>query len=562
MEFQIVQLSSLEKVRAQDSLRRDEIHKKTVLAGERLSYQICMRADCRTDVAVSAESDLPGAVRLYLVQDVYMDVPAKEEDMEGEDYITLEPGFMPDILVPLEEQGGRMAVSSGTATVWVKVDVPRDTPAGNYRVKVKILPADAQSAEVPAAEEAAFTACETMEIRVISASVPQQRLIYTRWFYADCIAVQHGVEIYSEKHWELIDKYIAAAADVGINMILVPIHTPPLDTAVGTVRPCVQLVDIEKKGDSYEFSFEKFRRFIDICRKNGVRYFEMAHMFSQWGAKCAPNIMVTENGKKDYMFGWHVAADSPEYVSFLKQYIAAISEELAAEGISEQTYFHISDEPSLESMETYKTASDIMRPLIGESKTFDALSNYDFYENGLIECPVTSVEHIHAFLEHEIENQWAYYCCGPEKVFTNSFLAMPSHRVRVLGFLLYRYNIKGFLHWGLNFYNCCVSKYPVNPYVTTSGDKAFPSGDPFILYPGRDSVYPSIRGEVTYEAVQDMDICFALERYVGREAVTDMIDRAAGRKIRFDDYPKNKEFLENLRAEMVEKIRELSDKTV
>lgn len=558
MEFQIVQVSSLEKIRANDSLKRDEIHEKTVLAGERLSYQICMKANDRTDVGVVAESDLPGDVRLYLVRDAYIDVPAREEDMEGEDYVTLEPGFMPDILVPMEEQGNRMAVTPQTATIWVKADIPKDAPAGDYSIKVRILPAHMQSARVPGAEEAPFTVCETMDIHVIPAALPPQRLIYTRWFYADCIAVQHSVEIYSEKHWELIDKYIAAAADVGINMILVPIHTPPLDTAVGITRPCVQLVDIEKKGDSYEFSFDKFRRFIDICKKNGIRYFEMAHMFSQWGAKCAPNIMVTENGRKDYMFGWHVAADSEEYVSFLKQYIAAVSKELAAEGISEQTYFHISDEPSLESMETYKTASDIMRPLIGNSKTFDALSNYVFYENGLIECPVTSVEHIHEFLEHDIENQWAYYCCGPEKVFPNSFLAMPSYRIRVLGFLLYKYNIKGFLHWGLNFYNCCVSKYPVNPYVTTSGDKAFPSGDPFILYPGRDSVYGSIRGQVTYEAVQDMDICYALEQYAGREAVTAMIDRAAGYEIRFDHYPKNKEFLENLRAEMVEKIRKFA----
>ena len=90
--------------------------------------------------------------------------------------------------------------------------------------------------------------------------------------------------------------------------------------------------------------------------------------------------MVTENGKKDYMFGWHVAADSDEYVSFLKQYIKALSEELEKEGISRNTYFHISDEPSLESVETYKTASEIIRPLIGNSKTFDALSNYEFYE--------------------------------------------------------------------------------------------------------------------------------------------------------------------------------------
>lgn len=558
MEFQVVQVSSLEKVRAQDSLRRDEIHKKTVLAGERLSYQICMKADSRMDVAVSVESGLKDAVRLYMVQDAYIDVPAREEDMEGEDYMTLEPGFMPDILVPLEEQGNRLAVTSRTATVWVKVDVPRDTPAGDYRIKVRLLPVDMQAAKAPAAEDAAFTVCQVMDVRVIPASMPEQRLIYTRWFYADCIAVQHDVEIYSEEHWELIDRYIAAAADVGMNMILVPIHTPPLDTAVGTVRPCVQLVDIEKKGDRYEFSFGKFRRFIDICKKNGIRYYEMAHMFSQWGAKCAPNIMVTENGRTDYMFGWHVAADSKEYVAFLAQYIEAVSKELEAEGISEQTYFHISDEPTLESMETYRTASDIMRPLIGDSKTFDALSNYAFCENGLIECPVTSVEHIHEFLEHDVENQWAYYCCGPEKVFPNSFLAMPSHRVRVLGFLLYKYNIKGFLHWGLNFYNSCVSKYPINPYVTTSGDKAFPSGDPFILYPGRDSVYGSIRGEVTYEGIQDMDVCFALERHIGREAVVAMIDEAAGRNLRFDDYPGNREFLEGLREAMVEKLAKLS----
>ncbi len=559
MEFQIVQLSSLEKIRANDSLKRDEIHKKAVLAGERLSYQICMKAERRMDAAVEVESDLPEAVRLYLVRDAYIDVPAKEKDMEGEDYITLEPGFMPDILVPLEEQGNRVAVSPRTSTLWVKVDVPKDTPAGDYRVKVKImLIEDLHAPEPLAPEEADLQVCQTMDIKVVPAALPAQRLIYTRWFYADCIAVQHGVEIYSEKHWELIDKYIAAAADVGINMILVPIHTPPLDTAVGTTRPCVQLVDIEKKGDSYEFSFEKFRRFIDVCKKNGIQYFEMAHMFSQWGAKCAPNIMVTENGKKDYLFGWHVAADSPEYVSFLRQYIAAVSKELVAEGISERTYFHISDEPSLESLETYRTASEIMRPLIGDSKTFDALSNYDFCENGLIECPVTSVEHIHEFLEHNVENQWAYYCCGPEKVFPNSFLAMPSHRIRILGFLLYKYNIKGFLHWGLNSYYSCVSKYPVNPYFTTSGDRAFPSGDPFILYPARDGVYSSIRGEVTYEAIQDMDICFALERYIGKKAVTEIIDRAAGFDMRFDHYPKNKEFLENLRAEMVERIKEFA----
>lgn len=548
MKINIKQVSSLEKIRANDELNHGEIYKKSVLAGERFSYQISMQSpEFLYFVDVSLESSLKDNIKLYLVKDAHMDAPVTEK-VEMEDYITHEPGLMPDILIPLEETNNRLSVGDRNCTIWVKIDIPKDAAPGIYPIEVKL------SVGVPN-EEITEVICKTMSLEVIPVAMPEQKLIYTRWFYADCIAVTHNVEIFSEEHWRLIDQYIAAAADVGINMILVPIHTPPLDTEIGTKRPCVQLVDIEKKGNQYEFSFEKFKRFINICKKNGIKYFEMAHMFSQWGAKCAPNIQVAENGKIVDMFGWHVAADAPEYIDFLVQYISAVSEELRKEGISENTYFHISDEPTLENIDTYKHASQIIRPLIGKSKTIDALSSIAFYEQGLVECPVTCVTHIHEFLEREIENQWTYYCCTPQEVFTNSYMAMPSYRTRILGFLLYKYNIKGFLHWGFNFYNAFVSAYPINPYLTTSSDRRLPSGDPFVVYPSKEGCYPSIRGEVTYEAIQDMNICFALEKQIGREQVVQLIDKAAERNLRFDDYPRNKEFLENLREKMIELLK-------
>ena len=313
-------------------------------------------------------------------------------------------------------------------------------------------------------------------------------------------------------------------------------------------------MDIEKKGGKYEFSFEKFTRFVEICKKCGVKYYEIAHMFSQWGAKSAPNIMVTENGKTGYMFGWHTDAASKEYEEFLKQYIASIRGALEKEGIAENTYFHISDEPSDESIGDYERAKNIIKPLIGNSKTMDALSHPQFCEKGLVECPVTIINEIHKFLEYGFENQCVYYCCFPQDIYPNSFLAMPSGRIRILGFLMYKYNIKGFLHWGFNFYNSALSKYPINPYVTTSADGAYPSGDGFIVYPGVNDVYGSVRGEVTFRAIQDMNLCFALESLVGREAVVAMIDRVAGRDLRFDDYPCDNEFFDNLCGEMIEEI--------
>ncbi len=548
MNFVIKQVTAYEKIRSARDLSCKELHDMTALAGERVSYQLALYSkNAVRNVRVHLESPLQDSIKLYSVKQVYMDRPVTY-DFGPEDYITKEPGMMPDLLMPFSAQKNTLTLAGQVNTLWVKVDLPKDTAPGKYYITIRC--------DYELQHGSPCSLSQTMCLTVLPAVLPEQKLIYTRWFYVDCIADYHKVPVYSEKHWELIEKYIAAASEAGINMLLVPTHTPPLDTAIGTKRTCVQLVDIEKKGELYEFSFEKFSRFIDICKRNGIKYFEIAHMFSQWGAKCAPNIMVTENGVTDYMFSWDVAANSPEYINFLKQYIAAISAQLEKEGISENTYFHISDEPTMDNIDTYQTASKIIRPLIGNSKTFDALSNFDFYEKGLVECPVTSVSHMEEFLEHDIPNQWTYYCCGPQEIFTNSIMAMPSYRVRIAGYQMYRHHIKGFLHWGLNYYNSAVSLYPIDPYLTTSSDGAFPSGDPFILYPGHDTVYGCIRGEVFYAALQDMRLCEALEAYIGREAVEKMIDEAAGYTLTFKDYPKSAEYQETLRANLIAKLKE------
>ena len=56
--------------------------------------------------------------------------------------------------------------------------------------------------------------------------------------------------------------------------------------------------------------------------------------------------------------------------------------------------------------------------------------------------------------------------------------------------------------------------------------------------------------------MQDADICYALEEKIGRDAVVAMIDAAAGMDLRFDSYPKGNAFLENLRARMIEALRQ------
>ena len=546
MKITFQQISSLEKVRIGVPQTYASCHSRKALAGERICYQLYVHADDQVFAQVKVESELAQYVRLYRVREVMMDAPVIIPTAQ-EDYLTQTPGMMPDVLIPMDEVGNKLYLDKTPCAIWVKVDVPADMKPGNYPVTIQLQCDRPGGSHIETLEQ-------TMEISVIPAVMPQQKLIYTRWMYLDCIATAHHVEVFSPEHWHLIEKYIEAATDIGINMLMVPVHTPPLDTEVGTARPCVQLVDVEKTESGYRFGFERFHRYIDLCKKHGVRYFEIAHMFTQWGASATPNIMVSENGQTDYGFGWHVSSDDPRYVEFLQQYIPAIVRELEKVGIAENTYFHVSDEPSVNDEASYRKAADLIRPLIGNCRSYDTLSEIDFYEKGLVETPVTIISSIHKFLEREIENQWVYYCCGPNEVYPNCFMAFPSYRVRILGFLLYRYNIKGFLQWGFNFYNSIRSLYPINPYLTTSSDGAFPSGDPLLVYPGKDGAYPSIRGEVTFEAVQDMNICYALEERIGREAVIQIIDEAAGKTLRFDDYPRNSEYILQLREEIINAI--------
>ena len=66
--------------------------------------------------------------------------------------------------------------------------------------------------------------------------------------------------------------------------------------------------------------------------------------------------------------------------------------------------------------------------------------------------------------------------------------SMPSARTRILGTQLYKFGIEGFLHWGYNFYFAGRSRKFINPFMVTDAAGAFPSGDPFILYPSKDLI--------------------------------------------------------------------------
>ena len=530
------QVSSLEKVYLDYTLPKEEFTSVSAMKNERVSYQIAYRGNrtymCR-NMKIQVISPLADYVTIRNVGIVPSEYPIRVASDEY--YERYEPGLFPDILYPLEENKIDVTCSVWHS-LWITVELDGGIKAGKYPIDIMFSD-----------EEGSVT--KHMELEIINAELPQQEMIFTQWLHADCIADYYKIPVFSKKHWDYIDKFIALAAKNGINMMLTPIFTPPLDTEVGNERTTVQLVGIEKKGEDYEFDFRNLKKWVKICKKNGIKYFEMAHLFTQWGLAATPKIMATEDGEAKRIFGWDVPYDSEKYENFLSQFLPALSEFLKREKIAENTFFHISDEPhGEEHQKRYLKCKEMVKRFIPEYTIIDALSEYEFYEKGITELPIPASNHIEKFIENNVPDLWTYYCCSQAVGVSNRFMAMPSYRNRIIGTQFYKFDIKGFLHWGYNFYNSDLSKKKINPFMVTDGIDTFPSGDPFSVYPAEDGPIESLRIVVFTEALQDLRALKLLESFIGKAEVIKLMEDMAGMEIRFNQYPHNSEYILKLRS--------------
>lgn len=467
-----------------------------------------------------------------------------------ENYLTKEPGLFPDLLRPKKDNRIR-PISGCYRSLWIDFPTTAQTAPGIYTIELILSLGTGSEVTL------------SFVLELLNAALPPQTLIHTEWFHADCLADYYQTEVFGETHWSIIEEQIKMAAEeLGVNMLLTPVFTPPLDTAEGGERTTVQLADITLDGSQYSFDFSKLGRWCRICRKYGISYLEIPHLFTQWGAKATPKIIVhTKNKAAAKRFGWHVPADSPAYREFLEQFLPALQRELSALGYDrEHVFFHISDEPDIQNMESYAKAKAVVSDLLDGWQITDALSDYSFYESGIVGYPVVGSNHINTFLSRHVPNLWVYYCCAQSVNVPNRFFAMPSQRNRIMGVLMYLHGIKGFLHWGCNFYNSQYSLEHIDPFFNTHAGYAFPSGDSFLIYPGNDKKpWSSIRGEVQQEGLCDLRVLQKLETLIGRERVEELIYDGQDAPFTFEHYPKDKEYLLKLRLRIADVLRSASE---
>lgn len=541
-QIKIKVISSLEKIYHSDKVPENTLFSFSMLKNEKKSFQIAIESEKEFDAEIILNS-LFNVTKIYSVEHIKSDFPMNKTGVD--DYFRFsEDSYYPDLLLPIND---KIKVSKGISVFWVEVNA-NEKNIGTNTIEIELKDDEKTIAET------------SLKVEVIDCELDFNDFVYTNWFHTDCLMSNYGFDVFSDEYWRVTENFLKTANDYGMNCVLTPIFTPPLDTEIGKERPTVQLVDVFLNNGIYSFNFDKLTKWIEMSKRCGITHFEMAHFFTQWGAKHAPKIMATIDGEYKKIFRWETKATSKEYKKFLTDFSFEFKKYLEEKNLKYRVFIHVSDEPNFSMLRSYAKASKLIHRLYEGYKIIDALSDVWFYKLGIVSNPIPSNDHIHNFLGKGKE-LWTYYCSAQNKKYvSNRFFCNDSIRTRVIGYQMFKFDIKGFLHWGYNFYYTQLSKAVIDPFNVSDAGGKFPSGDSYVVYPAKDgTAYHSIRLKVFFDALQDMAALNALEKLTNKAECLKIIEENGKYSITFSDYPHDDEWLLETREKVNEKIKEIID---
>ncbi|MBQ2719018.1 MAG: DUF4091 domain-containing protein [Clostridia bacterium] len=558
--------SSLEKLYPEVEPRAMDTAGLSCLANEPFSFAVAYKLSPTyanaTGIYVRVETDLP--VSLYSVR--HVPVPqAKDPKLDDE----CRAGLIGDILIPKRTNAPlttvrypwpeEFTVEAGDAPLFARSESwealfltvneeGRALAGGTYPIRITFH----------ASKGGGLLGECALTLTVIGARLPRQKLKYTSWFHADCLCDAYGVAPFSDRFFEIFESYVRVGARHGMNVLFTPCFTPPLDTPVGGERMTVQLIGVARVRGHYRFDFTLLDRYMDIALRAGVTHFEHSHLFTQWGAKHAPKIVGRVGGREVRLFGWETDATDEEYGRFLRSYLKALLAHLKERGLDDRFIFHISDEPGPQTHENYKRAKALLGGLLDGYTVGDALSHYEYYEDGTVPLPIVCTESIADFCG-KAKHFWAYYTGGQtEGGLSNRKLNCSGERNRMLGIQMYFHGVEGFLHWGYNYWYSILSRGFTDPTLDACGYGGANPGTSSLVYPALDGTcLPSIRQKVFYEAICDMRALLLYERLAGKRAAHALVREAFG-EVTFRTHPESAEkllaFRRTLNGRIAEKL--------
>ncbi len=367
-------------------------------------------------------------------------------------------GRWPDPLLPLK----KVDINPGfTQPFWVNVYVPKDVPAGIYQSKIKLICEARVIAEIP------------LVIKVFNFELPLANHLKTAFDFYGHITSQR----YPKKEQEAEDEYSLRIAIINetfmINMLL---HRMNPILNIDPVNPA-----------------ELIR--VDNYRRLGLSNFSI--------------------GKRGGTFNNNWPEDEQELEGLLPLY-RAYGETLKFNKLFDLHYIYTWDEGKIGDPRVAKVASMIHRahPELKNMVCYNGFWEPDKDPQWGKDIDIWCFQ-IDSFNEEKMlalknlgKEIWVYVSGPGSSGSPNLAIDFDAIDCRIIPWLCWKYNIKGFLYW-------CVNWWPyVDPFESAANTKWQQNGNGLLFYPGENGPMDSLRAEIFRDGMEDYEYLYLLAQKV------------------------------------------------
>jgi hypothetical protein len=397
---------------------------------------------------------------------------------QPEDLLRPAPAWFPDFL----GADRKCSVPKGTRkAVYLTLKIPPEAPPGEYGAT---LTASAGGASVSL----------PLALQVYPLNLPAERhLLVTEWFSTSEFKKHHQLDSDDEHFYRLLGVYARNMAEHRQNVFRVGLES------IESRRPAA---------GKLEFDFSRFDKLAQVFWDTGRMDLLETGFVARFGKDGWSG---SEIALEDFPM---MAADgrgaSVSGQEFLPQFLPAFVAHLRAKGWLAKTVFHISDEPSDHNIVAWRNASDFVHRLAPELRRIDAIETPHCL--GALEIWVPKLDHLATWHEAYEQaqrqgNELWFYTVGIFQggSLLNKTVDVPLLETRLMHWLNYRYNLRGYLHWGFNAW----TDDPVNK----PGEHR---GDGWHVYPRKDGLLDSLRWEQMRNGLQDYECLWLLENRISQ----------------------------------------------
>jgi hypothetical protein len=398
--------------------------------------------------------------------------------------------------------------------IWLSICFPAAAPPGRYTLPITLY----QAVDL-VDEEIAGAASISVDLRALALPDPHEFTHHLDlWQHPSGLARGHGVRLWSEEHWQLIEIYGRELARLGQKAITIIASDAPWagqrcrrNPEYPSTLHEYNIAHIARgRNGRLRFDFTRLDRYVETYLRLGIdREIGVIGVLAAWDEEFGKplvdhpdNIRLACHDETTGRITWLRTQDE------LRQYLAALCAHLKQRGWWSITRF-LADEPSDAGL--FRQRVDFLKAVAPDARLKVPANRVDIVKPFLndvndwipqlegIGADVAEFQSARAAVQSRGDRFSWYVCCHPAR--PNNFITSPSIEARFQGWYTAWAGLDGFLRWA---FTC----WPADPWHRPAWRfPAWNSGDMFFVYPGRDGrPVRTLRSEVLLMGIQDFEL--------------------------------------------------------